>query len=90
MGIVAGGRRERIPVQHAGPRGSPEDDDLTHPGQPVSDGRERRGVLRIDVDDDRVRVVDDIGRLLGGEAVVERDRDKAELGAGVYGPHHSG
>ena len=52
--------------------------------------REVRGELGVGVDGDGVAVVDDVGRLLGREPVVERHRRDARLARRVHHAHHAG
>ncbi len=47
------------------------------------------GELGVDVDHRRVGVVDDVGRFLGREPVVEWDRGRRGLASGVHHRHHA-
>ena len=87
---VAGLRRERVAVDHAGRRRAAVDHDVPHPRDLRADARERLGVFGIRVDQHRVGVVHDVGRLLGREAIVQRHRDRTDLRARIPAHHDAG
>jgi hypothetical protein len=67
-------------------RRSVVDEVRLHVRQLAADALEQRRELGVDEDDRGVAVVGDVGRLLVGEAVVERHRRRTELAGRVH--HH--
>ena len=78
-----GGLDERIDRDHAAGRLAVEHEHVSDLGNLVADPGEQGRVVGVDVHDTGVAVVDDVGGLLVGEAVVERHGGRPDLAGGV-------
>jgi hypothetical protein len=80
---VPGARHELVAVGHALRRVAVEDEQVGDLRDRLADPGEHRSELGIDAHGRRVAVIDDVGRLLVGESVVERHGDGTDLARGV-------